>query len=203
MVDDGKWPYHEDPHGNMVRCASNPCSWHSVSEHFMASSDEEATELRYGNDYHGLTESTTVDRAAVRNGVIDYITNSGRNPDDWDVERATDMVREGLLRGDDGEELYTTALKETDRTAGVDIHAEQDRLNSRLADYAPAGWNGWHLETVNGGQYADWQGGVYNALNRHLDEIDADKDIPESRKSDYKSYIVSRLNDHHLSLRHI
>lgn len=41
------WPYHEDVHGNMVACASNPCSRHGKSEHEFASSPEEAYERHY------------------------------------------------------------------------------------------------------------------------------------------------------------
>ena len=76
MVDDGKWPYHEDPHGNMVRCASNPCSRHSDSEHFMASSEEEATGLRYGNSVVGMTEwmdDPDIAREDYRKRVIDAV----------------------------------------------------------------------------------------------------------------------------------
>lgn len=39
----GSWPYHEDKHGNMVRCHSNPCRLHGGSE-IMAESPEDAAE---------------------------------------------------------------------------------------------------------------------------------------------------------------
>lgn len=38
----GGWPYHMDPHGNAVKCASNPCRLHSAGEDVMANSPEEA-----------------------------------------------------------------------------------------------------------------------------------------------------------------
>lgn len=38
----GNWPYHMDPHGNAVKCASNPCRLHGLGEDVMASSPEEA-----------------------------------------------------------------------------------------------------------------------------------------------------------------
>ena len=37
----GNWPYHEDPHGNWVACANNPCMRHSAGD-IMASSPEDA-----------------------------------------------------------------------------------------------------------------------------------------------------------------
>ena len=42
------WPYHEDPNGNMVPCASNPCKLHGGSD-VIANSREEATAIQHEN----------------------------------------------------------------------------------------------------------------------------------------------------------
>lgn len=44
------WPYHEDPHGRMVPCASNPCGRHDSSEHEMATSPEEAYAMKHADN---------------------------------------------------------------------------------------------------------------------------------------------------------
>lgn len=44
----GDWPYHEDKHGNMVKCRSNPCRRHSND--IMAASPEEAYRKANGDD---------------------------------------------------------------------------------------------------------------------------------------------------------
>lgn len=45
------WPYHQDPHGNMVPCASNPCTLHGGND-VIASSPEEA-EAKWQHAHNG------------------------------------------------------------------------------------------------------------------------------------------------------
>lgn len=52
------WPYHEDPNGNMVPCASNPCSLHGGSD-VIANNQEEATALKYAEKKAGLTRKVS------------------------------------------------------------------------------------------------------------------------------------------------
>ena len=48
------WPYHEDPHGNMVPCESNPCTLHGGSDVY-ATSAEEAESAKHSGTMTGLT----------------------------------------------------------------------------------------------------------------------------------------------------
>ena len=52
----GEWPYHEDSHGRMVPCRSNPCSLHSGGD-IMATSPEEAYRKANAGGAEGLAES--------------------------------------------------------------------------------------------------------------------------------------------------
>lgn len=72
------WPYHENKHGDMVPCVSNPCRLHGGSE-IIASSAEEAYELKYdnnddvkhailGRDRKSIESLNNRISAAVRNG---------------------------------------------------------------------------------------------------------------------------------------
>ena len=50
---EGEWPYHEDSHGRMVPCRSNPCSLHSGGD-IMATSPEDAYRKANGTMTSGM-----------------------------------------------------------------------------------------------------------------------------------------------------
>lgn len=51
------WPYHQDPNGNMLPCASNPCKLHGGTEVY-ARNTEEATEKNYNEQIMGMDPNT-------------------------------------------------------------------------------------------------------------------------------------------------
>lgn len=53
------WPYHEDRHGNMVPCASNPCKLHGGSD-IIATSAADAEEVRHQGDSFGLGATPSI-----------------------------------------------------------------------------------------------------------------------------------------------
>jgi hypothetical protein len=71
-----------------------------------------------------------------------------------------------------------------------EVKRQQDKLNSRLQAYAPAGWNGLHLEDINGGQYNSWQGYDYQRINKHLDIIEHDDKMDDKTKEQYYAYVA-------------
>ena len=72
---DEEWPYHEDKHGNMVPCASNPCRRHPAD--IMATSPEDAVFKKYG------TNNAKLDRNKQSNNVVTVKPN----PNDFISER--------------------------------------------------------------------------------------------------------------------
>lgn len=60
----GEWPYHEDKHGKMVPCQSNPCSRHSGGD-IMATSPEEAYRKANAGGAKGLAESKPVAESRI------------------------------------------------------------------------------------------------------------------------------------------
>jgi hypothetical protein len=56
--DGENWPYHEDPHGNMVPCESNPCSIHGGKD-VMATSAEQAEAIKHANVQQGLSAQSS------------------------------------------------------------------------------------------------------------------------------------------------
>lgn len=67
--DGENWPYHEDPHGNMVPCESNPCSLHGGKD-VMATSAEQAEAIKHANVQQGLSaqsaQSTSKTASALK-----------------------------------------------------------------------------------------------------------------------------------------
>lgn len=55
---EGEWPYHEDKHGNMVPCQSNPCRRHSGGD-IMAANPEEAYRKANETMTSGMTSGIT------------------------------------------------------------------------------------------------------------------------------------------------
>lgn len=51
------WPYHQDPNGNMVPCASNPCKLHGGTEVY-AINTEDATRKNYDEKIMGMKPGT-------------------------------------------------------------------------------------------------------------------------------------------------
>lgn len=86
----GEWPYHENNHGEWVRCESNPCSRHS-GEDIMATSPEDAYRkadkmLREDGYVPGLNEGSVTPKpgfAPVGESVADRLRRlSGEQPSD-------------------------------------------------------------------------------------------------------------------------
>lgn len=138
----GMWPYHQDVHGNVVPCASNPCRLHGPGEDVMASSPDEAYRMIYSDKAPGMSSSPFSDvlgdgdrRVAVENMMVLYTDDIGG------ISRKSRKGldgSDGILRRRDGSYL---SVAEAKRTLGGDdaynryVIGETGGDNSQLADH--------------------------------------------------------------------
>lgn len=75
--DGENWPYHEDIHGNMVPCASNPCKLHGGQDIY-ATSLEDATEKKHSANGWGFTSR---EEDNLNDGIVNNAEVSGSQAD--------------------------------------------------------------------------------------------------------------------------
>ena len=181
---DEAWPYHEDKHGDMVPCASNPCRRHPRGADIMATSPEDAAARMHA--VSGNSASLSKRHDVVNNGDSASNTDDANNVSVLDSLNPTGTV---FIEHDPSARAIAPLSGTLTTLAVTTGHDPDDRV--MIYRGAPAGITDpikpGDFITTNMMLARDYAGnGVVISMNTRYGDILDDSDDPEGEEYLYR-----------------